>query len=122
MLLRATQVTAILTLALTAIAGAQGMRDVQVKTIPVSGNVYMLMGQGGNIGVCAGDDGVFMIDDQFAPLTGRITEAIEAVSEEPMRCWRESKAIGCSTSTTVRCCGSSRGALPGSPITAKAAN
>ena len=43
--------------------------DVTIKTIPVSNNVYMLVGQGGNIGVSVGDDGVFVIDDQFAQLT-----------------------------------------------------
>jgi cyclase len=45
---------------------------VQIKTVKVSGNVYMLLGSGGNIGVYAGDDGVFIVDDQFAPLTKKI--------------------------------------------------
>ena len=48
-------------------------------------NVYMLSGQGGNIGVCVGDDGVFAIDDQFAPLTPRILEEIKKLSEKPVR-------------------------------------
>ena len=41
---------------------------VQIKATPVAGSVTMLEGAGGNIGVSAGDDGVFLIDDQFAPL------------------------------------------------------
>jgi glyoxylase-like metal-dependent hydrolase (beta-lactamase superfamily II) len=45
----------------------------------------MLMGQGGNIGVFVGDDGVFVIDDQFAPLTDKILAAIGAISSEPVR-------------------------------------
>ena len=45
----------------------------------------MLSGQGGNIGVCVGDDGVFAIDDQFAPLTPRILEEIKKLSEKPVR-------------------------------------
>lgn len=47
--------------------------------------VYMLSGEGGNIGVCVGDDGVFVIDDQFAPLTPGILEEIKKISEKPVR-------------------------------------
>lgn len=53
--------------------------NVTIETIPVAGNVSMLVGQGGNIGVSAGDDGILIIDDQFAPLAGRIKAAIEAL-------------------------------------------
>jgi glyoxylase-like metal-dependent hydrolase (beta-lactamase superfamily II) len=45
----------------------------------------MLVGQGGNIGVSAGDDGVFIIDDQFAQLTPKIIEAIKAISDKPLQ-------------------------------------
>ena len=48
-------------------------------------NLYLLEGEGGNIGVSAGDDGVFVIDDQFAPLTARILAAIKAISDKPVR-------------------------------------
>jgi glyoxylase-like metal-dependent hydrolase (beta-lactamase superfamily II) len=44
----------------------------------------MLVGQGGNIGVSAGEDGVFVIDDQFAQLTPKILEAIKALSDKPI--------------------------------------
>lgn len=58
---------------------------VEIKTIKLSDGIYMLMGMGGNIGVSSGEDGVFMIDDQFAPLTVRIKAAIEKISDKPIR-------------------------------------
>ncbi len=52
-------------------------QQVQVKTTHVAGNVYMLVGRGGNIGVSVGDDGVVMVDDQFAPISDEIKAAIK---------------------------------------------
>ncbi len=49
---------------------------VEVKTVPVAGNVYALYGSGGNIGVSAGEDGILMVDDQFAPLEKKIRAAL----------------------------------------------
>ena len=60
-------------------------KDVTIEIIKVGDGLYMLMGQGGNIGVSAGKDGVFMIDDQFAPLTARIKAAIAKISDKPIR-------------------------------------
>ncbi|GAB4516536.1 MAG: hypothetical protein Tsb0020_35170 [Haliangiales bacterium] len=57
-----------------------GADDVQIKAIEAAGNVYMLEGQGGNIGVSVGPDGVLMIDDQFAPLAPKIRAAIAALA------------------------------------------
>jgi glyoxylase-like metal-dependent hydrolase (beta-lactamase superfamily II) len=51
----------------------------------VAGNIHMLEGRGGNIGLSIGDDGVIMIDDQFAPLTDRIVAAIGEVTDEEIR-------------------------------------
>ena len=51
--------------------------QVEIKTIPVAEGIYMLEGAGGNIGVSAGGDGVFMIDDQFAPLSEKIKQAVD---------------------------------------------
>ena len=51
--------------------------NVQIKTIPVAGNVSMLEGSGGNIGVSAGPDGILIIDDQFAGLAEKIRSALE---------------------------------------------
>lgn len=67
---------------------AQAQRDfskVKIKTIPVAKNINMLMGAGGNIGVISGSDGVFMIDDQFAPLTPKILAAVKKISANPIR-------------------------------------
>ena len=44
-------------------------KDVKIETVKVTDGIYMLKGEGGNIAVSVGDDGVFMVDDQFAPLT-----------------------------------------------------
>jgi len=60
-------------------------KNVQIETIHVGSNIYMLMGQGGNIGLSIGEDGVFMIDDQFAPLTDKIKAAVAALSDKPIR-------------------------------------
>ena len=58
---------------------------VQIKVTQVAGHVYMLEGEGGNIGVSAGDDGVFLIDDQYAPLTPKIVAAVKTISDKPIR-------------------------------------
>jgi cyclase len=58
---------------------------VQIKTTKVADGIYMLEGEGGNIGVSAGEDGVFLIDDQFAPLTPKIMTAVKAISDKPIR-------------------------------------
>ena len=59
--------------------------QIEIETVPVAENVYMLVGEGGNIGVSTGADGVFLVDDQFAPLTEKIQAAIAEVSDEPIR-------------------------------------
>jgi cyclase len=64
---------------------AQDLSKVNVEAKEVRGSVRMLTGRGGNIGVSAGDDGVFLIDDQFAPLSEKIVAAIKTFSEEPVR-------------------------------------
>ena len=59
--------------------------DVKINAIPVSDNIYMLTGQGGNIGLFLGEDGTFIIDDQFAPLTEKILAAIKSVGGDTPR-------------------------------------
>ena len=63
----------------------QAQEDVKIGVIPVTDNIYMLSGQGGNIGVFLGDDGTFVIDDQFAPLTEKILAAIKSVGGDTPR-------------------------------------
>jgi glyoxylase-like metal-dependent hydrolase (beta-lactamase superfamily II) len=58
---------------------------VQVRVVPLTSNVYMLQGAGGNIGLAVGDDAVFVVDDQYAPLTRKILAAIATVTPKPVR-------------------------------------
>jgi len=69
----------------TATAADDQFKDVEINTTQVSDGVYMLTGKGGNIGVSIGNDGVFLIDDQFAPLTGKIKASIAKLSDQPVR-------------------------------------
>jgi len=55
---------------------SQAQDPVKIEASKVKANVYMITGQGGNIGLLTGPDGSFMIDDQFAPLTDKIIEAV----------------------------------------------
>jgi glyoxylase-like metal-dependent hydrolase (beta-lactamase superfamily II) len=64
---------------------AQNFDTVQVTSAKVAGNVHMLVGSGGNIGLIAGDDATFVVDDQFAPLTPKILAAIKAITPQPVR-------------------------------------
>ncbi|NNM35201.1 MAG: MBL fold metallo-hydrolase [Gemmatimonadetes bacterium] len=58
---------------------------VEIETIPLEDDLFMLVGSGGNIGLSVGDDGAFVVDDQFAPLTEKILAAIGEVTTEPVR-------------------------------------
>ncbi len=63
----------------------QDFSDVEITVHDVAGNVKYLEGAGGNIGMIAGEDGVFLVDDQYAPLTNKIVAAIRTVSDQPIR-------------------------------------
>ena len=67
------------------LAQGQDFSKVEIKAEKVAGTVYMLTGSGGNIGVSAGEDGIVIIDDQFAPLAPKIKEALKAISDKPIR-------------------------------------
>ena len=71
--------------ALPALAQQQDFSKVEMKVIPVSGNIYMLQGSGGNIGVSAGHDGVLIVDDQYAPLADKIREALKGINPGKLR-------------------------------------
>lgn len=60
--------------------GEQQQQQIIIKTTKVAGNIYMLEGSGGNIGVSVGEDGILIIDDQFAPLAEKITAALKELS------------------------------------------
>jgi glyoxylase-like metal-dependent hydrolase (beta-lactamase superfamily II) len=72
-------------LAATPLAAQQSTQDVRIEVVPVAAGVHMLVGRGGNIGLSTGADGVFLIDDQYAPLTEKIVAAVRTVSDGPIR-------------------------------------
>jgi len=74
----------LLTVGQTALA-QQDWDAINMIVHPVSGNVSYIEGSGGNIGLFVGDDGVFLIDDQYAPLTDKIVAAVRTVSSAPIR-------------------------------------
>jgi cyclase len=58
---------------------------VQMKVSKVAGNLYMLEGAGGNIGASVGDDGIVVVDDQYAPLADKIQAALKGITDKPVR-------------------------------------
>src|SRR2546421_11769377 len=82
-----------LTLGMVAIAGrgAGGQQvdfsKVEIKATKVSGNIYMLEGAGGNIAASVGEDGIAIVDDQYAPLAEKIQAALKdlGVTTKPVR-------------------------------------
>jgi cyclase len=73
-----------------AVGRAQGQQDfskVQIKVTKVSGNIYMLEGEGGNIAASVGEDGIVIVDDQFAPLAEKIQAALKGlgITDKPVR-------------------------------------
>jgi len=63
----------------------QNFDNVEIKIQPAQGNVYMLVGAGGNITVQTGKDGVLIVDTQYAPLSTKILAAIRTLSSGPIR-------------------------------------
>lgn len=57
---------------------------VEIEITPLSQGVFMLTGAGGNMGLCVGDDGAFLIDDQYAPLSEKILAAVATVTDQPV--------------------------------------
>ena len=73
-----------LTLA-SSVFAQQDFSSVEIIPRYVAGSVYYLEGRGGNIGLSIGEDGIIMIDDQFAPLTEKIVAAIRSLSDGEIR-------------------------------------
>jgi cyclase len=74
-------------LMLLSLAAAQNedFSKVQIKVTRVAGSVYMLEGSGGNIGASVGDDGIVIVDDQYAPLAEKIQAALKGITDKPLR-------------------------------------
>ena len=67
------------------VASAQNPDSVRITTERLADGMYVLFGEGGNIGLAVGPDAVFVVDDQFAPLTPKILAAIAAITDKPVR-------------------------------------
>jgi cyclase len=63
----------------------QDLSQVEIKVTKVAGSVYMLEGSGGNIGVSVGEDGIVIVDDQFAPLAPKIKTALQGITDKPIK-------------------------------------
>jgi len=61
------------------------MEDVEIDIKSVNDGIHVLTGAGGNIGLVVTDDGAFLIDDQYAPLTDRIIAAVGSVTDQPVK-------------------------------------
>ncbi len=65
-------------------AAQRDFDSVEIETTALADGIFMLTGAGGNMGLCVGADGAFLIDDQYAPLTEKIKAAIAEVTEHPI--------------------------------------
>jgi len=66
-------------------AYAQDEADATLETVEIADGIFLLVGRGGNIGVSAGDDGVLLIDDQFAYMVPKVREAVAAITNAPIK-------------------------------------
>jgi cyclase len=91
---RGSVAAAIAVVAVGGVAHAQSLQPLSptpdfdktvIRTTDVGSRIYLLQGEGGNITVALADDGVFMVDSQFAPLHGKIKAAIAALTPRPVR-------------------------------------
>ena len=76
--------TLMIALFFASVAGSAQDEDfskVQIKVTKVAGAVYLLQGAGGNIGACVGEDGIVIVDDQFAPLAEKIQAALKGITD-----------------------------------------
>lgn len=64
---------------------AQNFDTVRIRPQRITDNIFMLTGSGGNIGLLVGSDGLLMIDDQYAPLSQKISDAIRSISKNSLR-------------------------------------
>lgn len=83
--IRAALVGSLAIVAGVAFAQQQDFSKVEIKVTKVSGNVYLLEGAGGNIAASVGDDGIVIVDDQFAPLADKIRAALKGITDKPLR-------------------------------------
>jgi cyclase len=75
----------LLALAAPAALAQEDLSQVEIQTQKLADRVYMMTGSGGNLGLSVGEDAVFLIDDQFAPLTPKIQAAIAKLTDKPVK-------------------------------------
>jgi len=68
-----------------AASAQQDFSKVEITATKLADGLHVLFGAGGNIGVSSGKDGVFVIDDQYAPMTAKIRAAVAGISDKPIR-------------------------------------
>lgn len=81
-------VLALISIGLAPLIGAQqnqNFANAEIHVLPAQGNVYMLVGPGGNITVQAANDGVLLVDTMYAPLADKILAAVRSISKGPIR-------------------------------------
>jgi cyclase len=78
-------VVSVLISAATVSVSAQDFSKVEITASKVAGNIHMLQGAGGNIGVSVGPDGILIVDDQFAPLADKIKAALKTLGEGKLK-------------------------------------
>ena len=76
---------AMLCLAATTAVSAQDFSKVEIKAEKLNDTTWMLVGSGGNMGLSVGEDAVFLVDDQYAPLAPKIKAAIAAITPKPVK-------------------------------------
>jgi glyoxylase-like metal-dependent hydrolase (beta-lactamase superfamily II) len=74
----------VLFLTLIGLQTTPNFQTVEVQSIPVQGNVHMLVGAGGNITVQAGNDGLLLVDTQYEQMAPKIVAAVRKLSEKPI--------------------------------------
>ena len=84
-LLAKSALPACLAVLLSAAWAQEDLSKVEIQTEKLSDTTYIMVGAGGNLGVSIGEDAVFVIDDQFAPLTPKIEAAIAKLTAKPVR-------------------------------------
>ena len=78
--------TLLMAILLTAVSSASAQeKKVEFTTFQLSDTVYMLKGRGSNVGISTGEDGVYIIDDQVRPVTSQLLQAIQKISNKPIR-------------------------------------
>jgi glyoxylase-like metal-dependent hydrolase (beta-lactamase superfamily II) len=70
---------------LVQISTAQDFDKYQVNTIQLTDNIYMMSGAGGNLAVCTGGDGVFLVDADYTEMSEKVKSAIAKISNQPVK-------------------------------------